>query len=223
LEKLKIQQTLTHERLLKLVDDRTAMTVKAPCNGIVYYGKCARGKWGSATDPLHRGSTIMPNEVFMTIVEPRPLLAHVTVPEAQLQYLRGGLKAVVEPAGYSDQKLSGIVERVGAIPISAGSFDAQIALATDGPAEEALMPGMACTAKLVPWKKADDLAVPSKAVFSDDLDVQRRFVYVVAKKAGAKAEKREVTLGKRNDKQVEILSGLHAGEEILLERPKDEQ
>ena len=38
----------------------------------------------------------------------------------------------------------------------------------------------------------------------------------------AKPEKREVTVGKRNEKQVEILSGLREGEEVLLERPAKE-
>ena len=38
---------------------------------------------------------------------------------------------------------------------------------------------------------------------------------------GDKPEKRPVTVGKRNDKQVEILQGLAEGDQVLLERPKD--
>ncbi len=223
LEKQRVLQQRADEHLRKLREDRAMMTVKSPIDGIVYYGKCVRGKWsGLGSETLRRDSSISPNEVFMTVVQPRPLLVHVTVPENQLQHVSGGLQAVVEPAGFSDRRLSAIVQRVGTVPISSGSFDAQLAVAADAQAD-AVMPGMACDVKLVPYKKADALTVSPKAVFSDDFDVQHHYVYVAAKTDKGKPEKRLVTVGKQNDKQVEILSGLQEGDEVLSERPKDEQ
>ncbi len=221
-EKLKIQQQQAEEHFRKLRQDRAMMVVKSPADGIVYYGRCVRGKWsGMGSEPLRRGAGIAPNEVFMTVVQPRPMLVRVTVPETELRHIRLGLQAVVEPTGDSDRRLAAIVERVGTVPLSPGSFDGQLTVALD-PQADALMPGMACEVKLVPYKKQDALTVPPKAVFSDDFDVQHRFVYVAAKTETGKPEKRLVTVGQRNDKEVEILSGLHEGEEVLLERPKDE-
>jgi HlyD family secretion protein len=222
-EKLRIQRSQMQERLQKLSDDRNAMTIKSPIDGILYYGKCVRGKWsgGTSGETMRRGSGVMPNEVVMTVVQPRPLVVRVTVPEAQLQNVHGGLKATVEPAGYSDQKLSAIVDRVSPVPISSGSFDGLLTVALDSQAE-ALMPGMTCEVKLVPYKKKDALTVPPKAVFSDELDPQKRFVYIAGKTDKEKPQKRDVTVGKHNEKQAEILKGLAVGDEVLLERPKDE-
>jgi HlyD family secretion protein len=221
LEKQKVQQAQAREHLHKLIEDRTTMTVKAPTDGIVYYGRCVRGKWSGGSETLRRGSGIQANEVFMTIVKPRPLLVRISVPEAQLENICGGLKAVVEPAG-REQLLTAIVQHVGTVPLGSGSFDAQLTLATDGLAES-LMPGMSCEVKMLPYAKKDALTIPPKAVFTDDLDLQKRYVYVAGKKEKDKPQRRDVTVGKRNDKQVEILSGLSAGEEVLLERPKDEE
>ena len=197
------------------------MTVKSPVDGVVYYGKCSRGKWSGGSETLHRGNSISSGEVFMTIVQTRPLTVHVTVPENEIQNVREGLQAVVEPNAVSDLRLPAIVQHVGTVPMSAGSFDGQLTVALDGQGG-AVMPGMACEVKMVPYKKLDALTVSPKAVFTEDLDTEHRYVYVAAKTDKGKPEKRAVTIGKRNDKQVEILSGLNAGDEVLQERPKDE-
>ena len=195
---------------------------KAPCSGIVYYGQFVGGKWAAgSTERLHRDRAVPPNQVFMTIVQPRPLVVHVTVPEAKLQNVVEGLKAIVEPISCSDVRLSAIVKKVSTVPTGPGSFNAQLLVALDRQGE-AVMPGMSCHVKMVSYEKKDALTVPPKAVFWDNDDPQKHVVYLAAKK-GAKPEKREVTVGKRNDKQVEIVRGLSAGDEVLLDRPKSEQ
>ena len=47
LQKLRVQQKRDLENFGKLKKDRELMTITAPASGIVYYGKCVRGKWGS--------------------------------------------------------------------------------------------------------------------------------------------------------------------------------
>ncbi len=221
LEKLKLARTQGEEKLSKLISDREAMVVKAPMDGIVYYGRCVRGKWAAMShETLRRGSPIQPNDVVMTIVKPRPMIIRTTVPESQAQRVHAGQTAYVDPVGFVDQKLTAIVHRVGTIPMGGSGFDCQMTVASDA-LNQAIMPGMNCEMKLIPYKKADALTVPPKAVFTEDLDPSKQYVYLVGKKDG-KPQKRTVTLGERNEKQVEVLSGLAAGEEILTEKPKEE-
>ena len=82
------------------------------------------------------------------------------------------------------------------------------------------MPGMACTVKLVPYVDKAALVVPAKAVFTDELDDAKSYVFVTAD-GGKTSAKRPVTVGKRSDERVEIVKGIAAGDVILLERPKD--
>src|SRR5262249_31310340 len=45
LERQKYEQKKLDDKIAKLKRDRETMTVKAPCAGIVYYGKSSRGQW----------------------------------------------------------------------------------------------------------------------------------------------------------------------------------
>ena len=220
LDKLKLARSQGEEKLDKLIADREAMVVKAPMDGIVYYGRSVRGKWAAMShETLRRGSPIQPNDVVMTIVKPRPMIIRTTVPESQAQRIHAGQTAYVDPVGFIDQKLTAIVHRVGTVPMGGSGFDCQLTVASEA-LNEAIMPGMNCEMKLIPYKKSDALTVPLKSVFTEDLDPFKQYVYLVGK--DGKPKKRTVTLGERNEKQVEVLSGLAAGEEILSEKPKEE-
>ena len=70
------------KRLRKLLEDRAAMTVKRPATASSTTASACRGKWsGSGQRKPPSRQQHPPNEVFMTIVQPRPLLVRVTVPE----------------------------------------------------------------------------------------------------------------------------------------------
>ena len=221
LEKLKLQCAQGEERLRKLREDRAAMTSRPRPTGSSTMASASAGSGPARVEALRRGDPVMPNAVVMTVVQPRPMAVHVIVPEAQLEDVRGGQQAVVEPTALPDVRLPAIVHQVGVVPLGSGGFDGVLTVALDGQAQ-VLMPGMTCDVKFLPYKKLDALTVSPKAVFTDDLDVQKRFVYIAAKKEKEKPQRREVTVGKRNEKQVEILSGLREGEQVLLERPADE-
>jgi len=221
LEKMKIERTRSEEKLKKLLSDRALMTVKSPADGVVYYGQCTRGKWTGVTqasERLHRGGALSANTVFMTIVGPRPVFVRATVPEKELHHARAGLKGTARPIGYPDLRLPAIVNQVDAVPTSNTNFQAKITIALDRQAEQ-LMPGMTCTVKLVAYEKKDALCVPARAVSTDELDDQKHYVYLVGKKG--KPKKQAVTIGKKTDKQVEILKGLSEGGRILAEAPND--
>lgn len=222
LEKLKVDTGRSEERLKRLLSDRAQMTVKAPASGLVYYGRCTRGKWSSTetlADKFRRGGRLANEDVFMTIVDPQPTGVRLSIGEKQIRFVKPGLKALLLPAALPEVKLEGVVQRVAAVP-AGGQFDTALTVVRDD-AVEGLLPGMTCEARFQPYVKADALAIPLTAVGSDDLDSRKSLVALPGK--DGKVERREVTLGKRNDKQVEVLKGLAAGDEILAEFPKDKE
>ena len=75
LAKLKHDHTRAVEKLADLRRDREAMTVHAPADGIVYYGRNDHGTWPGAaamTSKLRKGGVIMADEVFITVVASPP-------------------------------------------------------------------------------------------------------------------------------------------------------
>ena len=219
LEKLNYEHTKSAERLSKLKRDREAMTVRAPTDGIVYYGKCVRGKWATAGTvgmKLQRGGMLQHEEIVLTVVKPRPVAVRVVIDEKDLPHLHAGLKGKIVPTGFPERKFGGTLDQVLPVPVTAGTFDGRVSLDPTAPAE-ALMPGMACTFKAVPYQKAEAITVPATAVFAEELDEDRHYVLVPRK--GDKPEKRPVTVGKTGGGKTEITDGLKEGDEILLEKP----
>lgn len=219
-ERLRVQRSRSAERLKKLQADREGMTIKAPLDGVVYYGKCTRGKFADAqtvAEMLRPQGNVLPNQVFLTLVQPPSLAIRASVPEEQLHRVRVGVSGVAVPTGFPTAKLPAVLTRLGEVPISPGSFDAQLKV-TLGKDAAGLVPGMGCKVKLVPYLNKEALTVPAKALQLEELDDQP-FVYVVAK--DGKPTKRPVTVGQKTDKLVEILKGVSVGERVLLEAPKD--
>ena len=222
LDALKLARKRSDEKLKELEADRAAMVVKSPATGIVYYGQCTNGKVsaGSTTDAaLKPGGTLTAKKVFMTIVQPRPMLIRATVAESKLQHIRAGIKGTAKPTGYPDIEMTAIVDSVSAIPVTAGSFDSKITVATDR-RSETVMPGMTCKVTLVAYENKEALTVPPKALKTDDSDAKRQYVNVLDK--NGKSQRRNVTVGRRTAAKVEILKGLAEGDEVLLDAPKEE-
>ncbi len=224
LAKLRLERAKDEEKLKKLLADRELLTVRAPTAGVVYYGQFTRGKWSgseAAAATLRRGGSISKNAVLMTIVAPRPMFVRASIGEADLGKIRQGLAVTVRPAAYPDAKLSGSVVRLGNIPTAPEAFEVQVDVKLDSadPRAASLVPGMACTVKLVPYADRRALVVPAKAVFEDEWDEDRRYIFVMDKEG--KPQKRSVEVGRRSEDRVEIVRGLAEHEEILLDRPQD--
>jgi multidrug efflux pump subunit AcrA (membrane-fusion protein) len=219
LAKARYDEAKASDRLQKLKKDRELFTVKAPTDGIVYYGKSTHGQWttGSSVAPrLTRGGTVMPDEVIFTLVKPRPVFVRATVEEKERHLLKPGLKGKAVVTAFPDVKLPARVESVSIIPTTPGNFDARIAI-EPGKDDEAALAGMACTIKFIPYHHKAALTVPAASVFSDDLDEDEHYVYVPGK--DGKAEKRLVKVGKTAGDKIEILGGLQEGDEILQDKP----
>jgi multidrug efflux pump subunit AcrA (membrane-fusion protein) len=216
LAKMRHDQGKAVRRLERLRKDRAGLTLRSPVDGVVYHGKFEKGRW-TLSDALEgklvpRG-TVSPDEVLMTVVSPRPVVVHLAIDEKDVHLFKPGARGTARALFNPERKLPARVVRVGPVPSAPGKYDAVVALDL-GPKDEALMPGMAVSVKFMPYSKKDALLVPAKAVHEED----DRYVVHVAKKNG-KPETREVTPGKTEDGQTEILSGLREGEEILVERP----
>lgn len=221
LEKMRQDRNKSEERLEKLLADREKMTVRSPADGVVYYGRLNRGKPADSAgleDALRPRGTIPPNQVVMTVVSPRPLRVRTTVPEKDLHDLRPGLKGSAVPKGYPDLDLPVEIDRVADIPTAPGEFDGWLRVQLKDRAK-LLMPGMTCRIKLVPYLKRDAILIPPKSLVADELDDNKQSVQVLGK--DGKIETRPVTVGRKTDKQVEILKGLSEGDKVVLEPSKD--
>jgi multidrug resistance efflux pump len=222
-EKLEVQLARSEEKLKKLLADQKLMTIKSPVDGSVYYGKCVRGRWSggtSAADKLDPGKSVSANSVLMTVVDPRPMVVRAAVGEDNLHWLRPGLRGTLRAEASPHTAAAATVSEVDAIPGADLKFGVVLRAALDAEAD-ALMPGMSCRVKLIPYQKKRTLTVPATALKTDEFDDSLHYVHLQGD--DGKSRKQAVAIGKRTAEKIEVLDGLVAGDKVLKDYPKDEK
>ena len=219
LEKMKHDRFRSAERLAELREDREAMVLRAPADGVVYYGRNVDGVWQKPdpiTSALAQGGKLKVRTVWLTVLQPRPLHVRTSVTETQRRDVREGLDGRAVPAADPNARLTVKLDRVADVPAAGGTFPvhAQVDLGDDA---LGLMPGMTCEMRLVPYVKADSIAIPTKAVHTDEEDDSAHHVYTQT--AGGRSEKRAVTIGRSHGGKTEIVNGLDVGMKVLLDKP----
>ena len=223
LQKQEFSFARQQRQLEKLNADRELMVVEAPAAGIVYYGHCDRGRWPTSATiakQLRKGGNVAANQVIMTIVAPGPGFVRTDVSEDSVRFMTPGTAVTITPTAYPRTRIAGKFRAVDSIPVSEGKFDGQIAITGDV-GSASIVPGMKCSIKVSAYSRTDALAVPKSIVFSEEVDDDQKYVYVLAEEG--EPRKQSVEVGETSGDRVEILSGVSAGDKLLLKKPDGEK
>jgi len=202
--------TLVLPQASSMSTDGCCVQVKAPSDGVVLSVAAISERPVSIGTPL------------VSIGDPGQLELVADILSNDAVRLRPGALAYVERWGgpyVLEAKLDRIdpkaQTKVSALGIEEQRVDAYFLLTT--PAEERpnLGDGFSVFLRIVEWRAEDALQVPLSAVFRQG-DGWAVFLAV-----DGLAEKRAVTLGRRNDRMVEVVSGLDAGEHVVT-HPSDD-
>jgi multidrug efflux pump subunit AcrA (membrane-fusion protein) len=151
--------------------------------------------------------------VFLTIVQPQPLVVHLNVEEKEVHLLKPDAEGVVKITSQPDRKVTGRIAKLSAAPTLPGKYPALVKLDA-GKDDGLLVPGMACSIKFVPYAKKSAIVIPTKYVHDED---GKDVVFVLT--SDGKQEMRAVTKGRTHGDDMEIVSGLRDDDEVLIERP----
>ncbi|MDY7573817.1 efflux RND transporter periplasmic adaptor subunit [Actimicrobium sp. CCI2.3] len=181
------------------------VVLRAPVDGRVL--KIARKSEG----------TVAAGQPVIEIGDPRALEVEVDVLSADAVRLHPGMRVVFEHWG-GDGELAGRVRRiepVGFTKVSALGVEEQRVWVIVGfdsaPSQwQRLGDGYRVEASFIVWESADVLQIPASALFRDG---ERWAVFVVDK---GKAVRRVIDIGQRNGLQAQVLSGLQAGEQVIV-------
>ncbi len=220
LEQERAARTKALEKHAKLLADRALMTIKAPVDGTVYYGRCTQGQWtdlGSMIEKLKPHGRVNGETVMMTIVDRRPLHLEAQIGEGVRPHVAVGQSAEVTPVGdEQSKKISAKVESVTSIPVAQGKFGIKLSI-KESDLPEWLVPGLTGKVKVTTYEKKNALVAPKKAVHAEEDDADEKYVWLVD---GEDVEKREVTTGKTKGEEIEITDGLEKGDVISLDDEK---
>jgi HlyD family secretion protein len=216
LAKMRRDRKKDDDKLADLKADLERMTIRAPMDGLVYYGACENGRWTTGAvvaKKLIPGAKLAAKEIIMTIVAPNKLRIQTTAAEKDLAKLGVGLEGTAEPVSNPDQKFPAKLEELTYIPQPGGGFPATLSVKAAPDAR--LMPGMNCKISFDKETKSRGVLTPKGAVFAEG---EQRFVYVWQDQD--KPMKRSVKIGDSDDKMIDVVEGLEEGQKILLQKPE---
>jgi len=174
--------------------------IRAPFSGMVVERAVTAGEYVQAASRI------------ATLVDTDSLRVEITVPEADIQFVKAGMQVDFQTSGGSDTRYHGKIRYVGPA-VRRQSRDA-IVEAVFANQTHQLRPGMFVTARLALGEETLP-AVPSKAV-RDEGTLKHVFVAT-----GGRLEDRLVQAREPIDGQVPIVSGVKAGEQVVAELTPD--
>ncbi len=186
------------------------MTQTAPIPGMAVHLNIWKG---SSEGKVQEGDSPWPGQGLVDLPDLGEMLLKATVSEVDAGRVEPGLPVIISLDAVPDRTFAGKIERKGTLArrkdesSRVNVFDVEAAILEH---DERLKPGMSASGKIVVEQIPDIVTVPLEAVFEVS---GKTIVYLDNKKP------REVKTGRRNDQEIEIVSGLSGGETVLLVDP----
>ena len=189
------------------------LNIKAPISGLIVY----ENNWSTGRK-IAVGDQPWPGMPIISLPDLSAAQVEVSVNEMDIAKVKAGQSVEVVPDAFPDKKFTGTIVTVSQIGHEKGSgsnvkvFDIVVDLAGT---DEVLKPGITTTNKIVIGTMKEVLSIPIIAVVELE---KKTYAFV---KDGSGFEKREITLGARNDNFVVVAQGLKPGEAVALRNPDD--
>ena len=183
----------------------------APQDGMVAY---ATGRSRYYREEIRPGAAVRPRQPILTLPNLQRMQVRTTIHESVLDQITKDLPVSIRVDAFPGKSYSGTVQSVAVLPDQGGwlSSDTKVyaTIITIDEKVEQLKPGMTAVAEIRVDYLKDVLAIPVQSVIQVQNDT---WCYIES--AGG-VERRELELGRTNDKFVEIRSGIQAGERVVL-------
>ena len=199
-------------RLDQAKDQLSKTKIVSPINGTVTSLDIKEGETAISSTTNIAGSSLM------TIANPESMLAEINVDEADIANVKIGQTAEIIAISFADTPLKGQVESIASSAkraVGRQSYSFAVKLRLDSSLEVNLRPGMSCRAEVFTQDEQSLLAVPIKAVQTqedNDKDLVENFVFVISEGV---AKKTKIKAGISDDTFQQVLEGLETGATII--------
>jgi HlyD family secretion protein len=214
LQTKQIQKDMQEKEMAELEEHRDENLLRrADERGLVIYDT-ARRHWQTPVQ-VAAGEKINRRQQLMIVPDMTSLQVKTKVLEAVSRQVTPGLKAYIRLDAFPDRVWEGQVKKIAPQASAQHWFDPTVKVHDvvvefdEYPGD--IKPKMTGKVEIIVAQLDDALQVPVAAVYSE-----RRKTYVWRVDDDGQAERVEVKVGRSNETQVEVLSGLAEGDEVLL-------
>ena len=160
---------------------------------------------------VDQGQTVAPGIPVFSIVDLNPAKVRVGVPEAEIANVQQGATAEISVPSLGGRRFTGKVAIIGvAAEPASRTYTVKILVPNPGPV---LLAGMVAEARIFGPAKVQSLTIPGEAIVPDPQGAPNVYIYSPDRK---RVYARRVEVGSPVGDEVEIRSGLHGGEQIVV-------
>lgn len=210
---------LSKAKLARDMKQLQATKIHAPQDGLVVYASSGGGGRFSNESMIEEGAVVRNRQELIKLPDISEMKLQVKIHESHINQVRLGQPAYLVLDSMPDQRLRGVVNKVGLLPDGSSRWSnpnlkvyATEILVTDKLPD--VKPGVSARAEIIITNMENVLTVPIQAVAT------RKGQQVVFL-ASAPDRPVSVNVGMYNTKFIEITSGLHDGDHVLLAPPMD--
>ncbi|MEA4862098.1 MAG: efflux RND transporter periplasmic adaptor subunit [Victivallaceae bacterium] len=191
------------------------MELKAPVDGVVLYGDPDE-RWNRTE--IQAGMDAFRGRVLVTIPDMRNLIVDFPLPETFRSRVNKDDKVIITPDSLEGVKISGKITDIATVPVNEPWYDTSAPKVFPSkveldPTDAPLVNGMSVKIEIVTGIVRNALFVPQEAVN------ERGDQFFVYRQTITGPKEAIVTIGKSNDTNVEITSGLNEGDVVYLYKP----
>lgn len=178
--------------------------------------------WSKITSPISgiitkkeikEGSWVSQGQLLSVVVSDKEFVAKVNLDEVDISKISLGMPVSVIPDAFSGRVVSGRIKKIAPSPRlieKINTFEVTIQLE---PTNIDIRTEMLGDVVIISGLKKNVIKIPQEAVVNIE---GKDYVFVIKDNM---VSKREITLGFRNPNEVEVLSGIKQGEEVVLNPP----
>jgi HlyD family secretion protein len=187
--------------------------IYAPQDGMVAYAT-EEGRWNRGA-VIEEGAFVRERQEILSLPNLTRMQVSMAVHESVLDQVKPGLRAVIRVDAFAERTYNGSVKSVAVLPDQGGGWlgsDTKVykTIVTIDEDVTQLKPGMTAVVEIDIEQLANVISVPIQAVVQR---ADKNWCYV---RVDDQVVKREIVLGKTNDKFVEVKEGLAEGDAVVL-------
>lgn len=217
-EARKLTFEVENERYQQNLEQIEACVLKAPQNGEVVYANIGGGRRSSEPVSIEEGATVRERQAIINLPDVTQMKVDCRIHESLIGSVKKGLTARIRIDAYPGQYFNGKIASVSSVPMSGAwpntdlrEYATEVHL-TDGVDKvRTLRPGLTAQVEILVDSRSDVLQVPLQSIVTI---AGKRFSYVVNSRGVP--ERRDVKIGQSNQSHVEVLDGIEAGENVIL-------
>lgn len=191
------------------------LTVLAPRDGIVVYGADWQGT------KVKVGDRVWVDDPVIILPDLQAMQVKATIPEFEAYKIEVGQRVEIRLDAHSERMFHGSLDSLGRVFRTKSDeqpmvvFDALVTIETPDP--EIMRPGMAARVNILTNSLRDVLILPKNAI-----RYSVEGTYVLQQNITGELTKVFVTIGKRSDGEVQIISGLAEGDSVIIDPLSEE-